>query len=164
MEKTSKMKAALILTAVWMFSCAVMQGAERGFDDIVRAISDHFHTRPLHVPFFGLVNLAAFVARPAGVKHLDFAVFDQLDLDGRGSRDLAEAIRMADGGWEPFVQVHRLAETVLVYMAQDRSDCKLLVLSVETGEVTVVELKLNPEALQVWLREPDAAAVRNISR
>ena len=49
-------------------------------------------------------------------------------------------------------------------MAQERGDCKLLVVSIETGEVTVVELKLNPEALQVWLREPDAAAVRNVSR
>ncbi len=164
MEKTSKMKGALILTAVWMVSCAVMQGAERGFDDIVRAISDQFHARPLQVPFFGLVNFATFVAHPAGVKHLDLAVFEHMDLDDRGSRDLAEAIRMADGGWEPFVQVHRHGETVLVYMAQDRSDCKLLVVSAETGEVTVVELKLNPEALQVWLREPDAAAVRNVSR
>ena len=45
MGKTSKMKAALILIAVWMLSCAVMQGAERGFDDIVRAISDQFHTQ-----------------------------------------------------------------------------------------------------------------------
>ena len=85
MEKTSKMKAALILIAVWMLSCAVMQGAERGFDDIVRAISDRSHTRPLHIPFFGLVNFATFVAHPAGVKHLDLAVFDQLDLDDRGA-------------------------------------------------------------------------------
>ena len=164
MGKTSKMKAALILTAVWMLSCAVMQGAERGFDDIVRAISDQFHTRPLHIPFFGLVNFATFVAHPAGVKHLDLAVFDQLDLDDRGARDLAKAIRTVDGGWEPFVQVHRHAETVLVYVAQQRSDCKVLVVSVEAGEVTVVELKLNPEAMQAWLRAPDAEAVRNVSR
>jgi hypothetical protein len=164
MGKTSKMKAALILIAVWMLSCAVMQGAERGFDDIVRAISDQFHTRPLHIPFFGLVNFATFVAQPAGVKHLDFAVFENLELDDRGSKDLAQAIRMADGGWEPFVRVHSHAETVLVYMAEQRSDCKLLVVTVETGEVTVVELKLNPEAMQAWLRAPDAEAVRNVSR
>lgn len=164
MGKTSKMKAALVLTAVWMLSCAVLQGAERGFDDIVRAVSDRFHTKPLHIPFFGLVNFATFVAQPARVKHLNLAVFEHLDLDDRGSRDLAEAIRMADGGWEPFVQVHGRGEMVLVYMAQERSDCKLLVISVETGEVTVVELKLNPEAMQVWLRTPDAEAVRNVSR
>jgi hypothetical protein len=164
MERTSKMKTALIVTAAWMLSCAMMQGAERGFDDIVRAISDQFHTRPLHIPFFGLVNFATSVAQPAGVKHLELAVFEHLELNDRGSRDLAQAIRMADGGWEPFVRVHSHAETVLVYMARERSDCKLLVVTVETGEVTVVELKLNPEAIQAWLRAPDAEAVRNVSR
>jgi len=164
MGKTSKMKATLILASVWMLSCAAMQGAERGFDDVVRAISEQFHTRPLHIPFFGLVSFAAAVAHPAGVKHLDLAVFQDLNLGDHWSRDLAQAIRMADGGWEPFVRVHRPAETVLVYITQERSDCKLLVVTVETGEVTVVELKLNPEAMQVWLQAPDAEAVRNVSR
>ena len=41
-KETSKMKAALIVTAVWMLSCAVLQGAGRGFDDIVGAISYRF--------------------------------------------------------------------------------------------------------------------------
>src|SRR3984957_14247486 len=110
MGKTSKMKAALILIAVWMLSCAVVQGAERGFDDIVRAISDQFHTRPLRIPFFGLVNVATFVAQPAGVKHLDLAVFQGLDLDDHSARDLAEAVRTADGGWRPFVRVRGHAQ------------------------------------------------------
>ncbi len=155
MGKTSKMKAALIVIAVWMSSCAVLEGADRGFDDIVRAISDQFHTRPMHIPFFGLVNFATFVAHPAGVKHLDLAVFENLDLDNHSARDLAEVIRSADGGWRPFVRVRGHAQTVLVYMAEERGDCRLLVLTVETGEVTVVELKLNPETIQAWLREPD---------
>jgi|HubBroStandDraft_6_1064221.scaffolds.fasta_scaffold1075447_2 hypothetical protein len=164
MGKTSKMKAALIVTAVWMFSCAVLQGADRGFDDIVRAISNQFHTQPLHIPFFGLVNFATFVAHPAGVKHLDLAVFENLDLDDHSAKDLAETIRSAGGSWRPFVRVRGHAQTVLVYMAEERGDCRLLVLTVENAQVTVVELKLNPEATQAWLREPDAAAARNVSR
>jgi hypothetical protein len=158
------MKAALILTAVLMVSCAVVQGAERGFDDIVHAISDQFHTQPLHIPFLGLVRFATFVAHPGGVKQLDLAVFENLDLDDRGARDLAEAIRAADGGWRPFVRVHGHEETVVVYMAQERSDCKLLVFTAQHGEVTVVELKLNPEAVQIWLRQPQTTVVRTTSR
>jgi hypothetical protein len=45
MAKTSEketMKAALIVTAVWMLSCAALQGAGRGFDDMVGVISDRF--------------------------------------------------------------------------------------------------------------------------
>jgi hypothetical protein len=164
MGRTSKMKAALIVTATWMVSCAVLQGAERGFDDIVHAIADRLHTRPLHIPFFGLVNFATFVAQPAGVKHLDLAVFQNLDLDDQGSRDLVQAIRMADGGWQPFVRVHSRAETVLVYMGQERNDCKLLVVTMRIGEVTLVELKLNPEGVRAWLREPAASAARNVAQ
>jgi hypothetical protein len=162
MGRTSK--TALSVLAASMLSCAVLEGAERGFDEIVQVISDQFHTRPLHIPFFGLVNAATFVARPAGVKHLNLAVFENLNVDDEGERDIAKAILMADGGWRPFVKVHGHAETVLVFMAQDRGDCKLLVVAIESGEATVVELKVSPEGLQAWLRDPDTAAAKSVSR
>jgi len=163
------MKAALIVAAGWMLSCAVVQGAERGFDEIVRAISDQLHARPMHIPFFGLVNLATFAVHPAGVKHVDLAVFENLDVDAHTARGIAEAMRNADGGWKPFVQVRSWKdgdeETVIVYMAADRSDCKLLVMTLEAHEATVVEVRLNPEALQVWLNHPEeTASNRNVWR
>jgi len=153
------MKAALIIAAGLMLAGAALEGAERGFDDIVQAISDHLHARPVHIPFFGLVNFATSVAHPAGVKHLDIAVFENLDLDARAQSDLAETIRSLGGDWRPFVQVRGHGETVLVYMAQQRNDCKLLVAAMESGELTVVELKLDPEAIQAWLREPEKSAL-----
>lgn len=156
------MKTALVVAACWMLSCPVVQGAEREFDDIVRAISDELHTRPVHIPFFGLVNFATAVAHPAGVKHLDLAVFDDLDLDQHAAKDVAEVLRRSvSGRWRPFVQVRSREETVIVYMEEDRPDCKLLVTTVETGEVTLVEVKLNPEALQVWLKYPEKAALHH---
>lgn len=161
MERTSKMKAALIVTAAWMLSAAALQGAEHGFDDVIRAISDQLHARPQHIPFFGLVNFATFVARPAGVKHLNLAVFENLDRDEHTAEDVAAAIGSADVRWRPFVKVrgHRGQDgTVLIYMAADRNDCKLLLATIGAGEVTVVEMKLNPEALQAWLREPERSA------
>jgi hypothetical protein len=158
------MKAALIVAASWMLSCAALQGADRGFDDIVRAISDQLHARPTHIPFFGLVNFATSVAHPAGVTHLDFAMFENLDLGDRSTREIAETIRRANPNWLPFVRVQERAETVLVYMEQDRNDCRLLVVTVETGEAIVVEVRLNPDAVQAWLREPEASATRNASR
>jgi hypothetical protein len=158
------MRASLMVAASLMLSCAVLQGAEHGFDAIVRAVSAQLHTGPTHIPLFGLVNFATFVAHPAGVKHLNITVFENLDLDDHAARDLAEAIQSVDDGWRPFVRVVGHAETVLVFMTQDRGDCKLLVAAIETGEITIVELKLNPEALQAWLREPEASAVRNVSQ
>jgi hypothetical protein len=162
------MKAALMVAACSMLSSAVVQGAQREFDDIVHAISGQFHTRPLHIPFFGLVNLATFVAHPAGVKHIDLAVFENLDLDDQSSRDIDEAIHSAYRGWRPFVQVRSWKnghqETVIVYMAEDRGDCKLLVMTLESHEATVVEIRLNPEGLQVWLNHPQETALHRHDR
>jgi hypothetical protein len=163
------MKAALVVAAGWMLSCAVVQGAERGFDDIVRAISDQLHSRPLHIPFFGLVNLATLAVHPAGVKHIDLAVFENLHVDEHSARGIAEAMRNMNGDWKPFVQVrswkHGNEETVIVHMAGDQRDCKLLVMTLEPHDATVVEVRLNPEALQVWLNHPEeTASNRNVWR
>ena len=56
------MRRLLLLLALSPATFAV----DRQFGDIVRAISDEFHTKPTRIPFFGLVNVVAFVARPAG--------------------------------------------------------------------------------------------------
>jgi hypothetical protein len=146
------MKAALMVAAGWMLSGAVLQGAEGEFNDIVRAISDQLHARPLHIPFFGLLNLATFAAHPAGVKHIDLAVFENPDVNDNSARDVAEAIRRsAQRSWRPFLKVrsrnHGHQETVLVYIADDGVNCRLLVTTIEPGEATVVEVKLNPEGL-----------------
>jgi hypothetical protein len=146
------MKPALIVAASWMLSCALLQGAEREFSDIVRAVSDELHARPLSIPFFGLVNFATSVAHPAGVKHLDLVMFEDLDLDEHAVRNIGEAVRRsAKGRWKPFVEVRSRTETVIVYIQEDSTDCKLLVTAVQTGEVTLVEVKLNPANLEVWL-------------
>jgi len=153
--------------------CAVASTAahatDREFSDVVNAISDEFHTRPTHIPFFGLVNLVTFVARPACTKHIELALFEHLDARDRDGRDLAQSIRRAVGSaWKPFVQVWSRhggrEETVLVYVRMEGHDCKFLVTSIEPSEATVVELKLNPEALQRWLVSPRESAGQHWGR
>jgi hypothetical protein len=145
------------------FACTAVHATDREFKEIVSAISDEFHTRPVHIPLFGLVNMVTFVARPAGTKHIDLAVFENLGNHDRSGRELAQAVRSAVGaGWKPFVQVwsHHggQEETVLVYMRMEGHDCKLLVTSIEPNEATVVQLKLNPDTLQKWLVSPRESA------
>jgi len=52
--------------------------ADREFRTIVDAISSEYHTSPVHIPMFGLVNMVTFFVKPAGTKHIDLAVFDNL--------------------------------------------------------------------------------------
>lgn len=147
----------LIITS--LLCAASVHAADREFQDVVHAISDQFHTRPMRIPMFGLVNAVAFVVRPAGTKHIDLAVFENLDRFDRSGRDLPTAIRNAVGNsWKPFVQTRSsrsgFEEVALVYLRPQGGDWKLLVATVERREAVVVQLSLNPDALQRWVMSP----------
>lgn len=147
-------------------SCAAVEAADREFHDIVRTISDEFHTRPTHIPFFGLVNVVTAVARPAGAKHINLAVFEHLG-ERREGRDLTAIIRRAVGeSWKPFIQAvsrkERGQETVLVFQRADGRDCRLLIAAIEHDEATVVEVKLSPEGMQRWVRMPREHSHKNL--
>lgn len=139
------------------------QAADREFTEVVRVISDEFHTRPTSIPLFGLVNVFTAALHPAGTRHIDLAVFEHLTDHDRQSRHLSESIMNAVGrSWTPFVQVRSRRngheETVLVYMRQQGKDWKLLITTVERDEATVVQLLLNPDALARWMASPEHCA------
>jgi hypothetical protein len=155
------MKSALI--AVCLLTAATAQAADREFTEVVRVISDEFHTRPTSIPLFGLVNVFTAAIRPAGTRHIDLAVFEHLGNRDRKGRNLSESILNAVGrSWKPFVQVRSRRngheETVLVYMRQQGSEWKLLVTAVERDEATVVQLLLNADALARWMASPERCA------
>lgn len=137
-----------------VLSAMTAGAADREFRDIVQAISDHYHTRPTRIQFFGLVNAVTFVARPAGTSHIDLAVFEDLE----GTMDAGQLRRIVGHGWKPFVQVvsHRKGqeETTLIYMRSEGRDTRLLITTIEHREATVVQLKLNVDALRRWMDDP----------
>lgn len=154
----------LLLPLVLAASCAPAFAVERDFGDVVRALSDEFHTRPTRIPLFGLVNAFTFVARPAGARHIDLAIFENLSMAGRDTREVMDKVKRAVGrGWAPFVSVRsRRAgqeQLVLVYMRTEGRNCRLLVTSVEPNEAVVVELKVNPDGLRQWIGDPEESAL-----
>jgi hypothetical protein len=146
--------AACALTAPLSF------GADREFNEIVRSFSQEFHTRPTRIPFvFGLVNAFLFTAQPAGTKHMDVAIFEDFNAARAAGRDVERIISDATAPrWTPFVKVRSRhngsGEQTFVYMRPEGKGCRLLVASIEPNEATVVQLNLNPEAVQKWLKEP----------
>lgn len=157
------MRILPILTAAACFLSVSAQAADREFTDVVRVISDEFHTRPMSIPMFGLVNIVTAAVHPAGTRHIDLAVFEHLSSHDREGRNLSASILNAVGrSWRPFVQVRSRRngndETVFVYMRQEGRDWKLLVTAVERDEATVVQLLLNADALARWMSSPEHCA------
>jgi hypothetical protein len=154
------MRLAGILSVVCTLTCsAALNAADKQFKEVVRTISAELNTRPVHIPLMGLVNVAAFVIRPAGTKHMDLAVFENVNEDHDG-REIARRIRKAVGDdWKPYVQTWSNRgghdEIAMVYMRPEgKNDIKLLVATVGSNDATVVQLKLNPDALARWLKTP----------
>jgi hypothetical protein len=158
------MLRALCVVAAVVLLAPVAAAVDRDFKDIVQAMSHELRAKPTRIPMMGLVNFVSFVARPAGVRHIDIAVFENLNGRGLVISDLRAKVEQTIGrGWQPFVQVvsrrKGTEETVLVYMRPDGNDCRLLVASVGRDEATLVQLRLNPEGLQRWVSEPRGAAL-----
>jgi hypothetical protein len=157
------MRLAGTLAVVCTLACsAALSAADKQFKEVVQAISAELKTKPMHIPLMGLINAAAFVIRPAGTKHMDVAVFENVTEDHDG-REVARLIRKAVGGdWKPFVQTYSdHGDASLVYLRPDgKNDIKLLVATVGSNDATVVELKLNPDALARWLKSPQESLLK----
>jgi hypothetical protein len=158
------MRPLPLLTATLLLCAGAARAADREFTDVVRFISDEFHTRPTSIPFFGLVNVFTAAVHPGGASHIDVAVFENLNMRDREGRDLRESILNAVGrAWRPFVQVQSHhgghEETVLVYLRQQNGkNWKLLVTAIEPEQATVVQLQLNADALARWMLAPEHCA------
>ena len=150
-------RAALLLSAA-VLCAASAQAVDREFSDVVRVISEECHARPTRIPLFGMVNAFAAVVHPAGAKHVDLALFENLNPE---DRPRAGTIQRAVGGsWTPFIHVrsNRDRETVYVYMRQSGRDWKLLLVSLERNEATVVQLLLDADGLARWMADPAHSA------
>jgi hypothetical protein len=138
------------------------QASEREFRSIVRAISSEYNTSPRHIPFFGLVNVVTFFVKPAGAKHIDLAVFDNLGDCSRAGGDLNIAIRHAVGpGWNPLLRTrsrrHGDEELVSVYTRPEGRDWRFLLTTIDRNNATVVELTLDPKAAERWFADPNGS-------
>jgi hypothetical protein len=157
----------LLLIASSVACCISSQAiaADREFKDVVRAISDEFQTKPMHIPMFGLANVVLKVAHPAGAKHVELAIFQNVDRY-RTESDLVRHVKSAVGrDWQPFVQVHsdrgRQTQDTLVYMREAGGrDVNLLVVTMQDEQVVVVEAKVDPKELQKFIESPESAAKR----
>src|SRR5271155_2623515 len=125
-----------------------LSGADREFKDVVRAISEEFHTKPEHIPLLGLANTFLKVSHPAGAKHVDFAIFQNVDWRKGSGHDAVESVRFAIGrGWQPFVQMRsqsgRERQTVLVYMREIGRDVNVLIATVQSDQLLVSEVRMD---------------------
>ena len=145
-----------------VFSVTTLASAgDNEFRGVVRAIEGHYGVHHMHVPLMGF---ALWFARPEGMSGMKLAVFENFG-GSTGMDDVSRVVEDALGHeWYPFVRVHsRNAvkgddEATLIYASPSGGKLRMMIVSVESSEATVVEVKLSDRAIRQWLKEPGEEA------
>jgi hypothetical protein len=151
----------ILVLATANLACA----GDAEFKGVVRAIESNYKVHHMHIPFLGF---ALFLARPAGFGGVKLAVFERFPA----LADTSEVSRLVEGtlgsDWHPFVRVHSKGgngngESTVIYVNPTESNMRMLVVSVESSEATVVELKANKKTMQEWFHDADKDAAVEFS-
>jgi hypothetical protein len=150
--------AALLLAFVL---CPAASARADDFDAVVRNVRAACGGKKVRIPFLGLAGFATKIVRPAGVKSFKLAVFEDLTRGGDVS-GLGAAIGQTLGPrWRPLVRVRSGggAAQTHVYVSDAGDDLKVLVVTLDGAQATVIRAKVNPEALARFARDPKILGV-----
>ena len=145
--------AALLL--VFFFSVPAAARAD-DFDAVVKNVRAVCGGKRVRIPFLGLAGFATKLVRPAGVKSFKLAVFEDVTRSGDVS-GLGAAIGQSLGPeWRPLVRIRsgRGAEQTHVYIREAGDNLKLMIVTLDGDQATVIRAKVNPEALAKFARDP----------
>lgn len=158
------MKSLQVVVLVLVL-CASTVAADHEFRGVVRSIESAYGVHHMHLPLVGVV---LFFVRPAGVGGLKLAVFEGF----KTPTDVANVTRVIESSlgpdWHPFVRVRSKGETngetTLIYASPAGGHMRMMIVSIEQSEATVVELKLSDRAIRKWMKEPGEEAENRSGR
>lgn len=150
------MKALRIVLLI-MCAAASAAAADHEFRGVVHAIEKTYGVHHMRIPLLGV---AMFFARPEGVSGVKLAIFEGFEMPA-DARDVSSLLESSLGSdWHPFVRVHSKSdgETTLIYTNPSGGKMRMMIVSLEQSEATVVEVNVSEKAIKAWLREPGEEA------
>ena len=150
---------AVLLAALLGYACAPegahAQTAEYGA--VVKLVETHFHVKHKGTPF--IANLAVKVARPRGVRDFKLATFEDQDFSAPGAdTEFGLAVRrLLTPSWQMLVQTRNRqdGEQTYVYLREAGDNFKVMVVTIERRDGTVLQAEVAPQTLVKWLKDPE---------
>jgi hypothetical protein len=148
------MKRQVIATAILsalLLTFAMPAYAEDDFNEAVHRIGDRLGQHPLRIPFLGVMLFFT----PARGTHIRFATFEDVHTQ-LSLADLEHSMNGALGSeWHPFVKVdsRKSHESTLIYARAVNGDMRLMVITAESNEVTVVQVDLSKKMQERWMSD-----------
>ena len=147
----------LVIYLLVICAAPLALGSDHDFRGVVHAIESNYGVHHMHIPLLGA---ALFFARPEGASGIKLAVFEDFEMPV-GAQDITRVVEGSLGpGWYPFVRVRSRSdgETTLIYTNPSGGKMRMMIVSIEPSEATVVELNLSEGAIKRWLKEPGEEA------
>jgi len=143
--------------------------ASDDFGRIVHHIEANYHVHRQHRWVMGLAGFTVKFWHIAGVKSLKGAIFEnQPFVNAASDTRFDEVVRAAmDSGWQPLVRSwdRHTGERTYIYAqkvaSKKGSDMKLLLVSLESNEAVVLQVKVDPKKLDEFIEETRAGHHRN---
>lgn len=150
---------ALVVTVTFISVAAPAARADDPeFDAITQHLKSQFNARRVNIPFLGLANFFVKIVRPAGVKSVKVAIFEDLSLaPGQGAASAFNAFmrRALSPAWQPLLRVRsRDGEQLFVYAREAGENIKLMVVTIDQTDAVVARVKLSPKRLADFLQDP----------
>ncbi len=147
-----------LLFSTLEFTAVTARANDRAFSAVAAHLKTRYKARQRRIPFLGLANFAVKLARPAGVKSFKVMIFEDLhEATATGGAELNAILRGALGGeWQPLARVYsrQRNEQTYVYAATEGKNVKLMIVTLQQAEATLMRVKLNPDALVKFMNEP----------
>ncbi|HEV7859473.1 MAG TPA: hypothetical protein VGO91_12710 [Pyrinomonadaceae bacterium] len=150
---------AVLLAALLGYAGAleVAQAQTAEYGSVVKLVESHFHVKHKGTPF--IANLAVKVVRPRGVRDFKLATFEDQDFSAPGAdTEFGLAVRrLLTPTWQPLVQTRnrRDGEQTYVYLREAGDNFKVMVVTIERRDATVLQAEVSPQALVKWIKDPE---------
>ncbi len=149
--------AVMVLAGLALPAQAV---ARDDFGRIVHHIEANYHVHRQHRWVMGLAGFTVKFWHIAGVKNFKGAIFEnQPFVNAASDTRFDEVVRAAmDSGWQPLVQSwdRHTGERTFIYAQDLGKDMKVLVVSLESNEAVVLQVKVDPKKLNDFMEEANA--------
>ena len=134
--------------------------AQDDFGQIVKHIEVTYHVHRQHRWVMGMAGFVVKFWHVAGVKNFKGAIFeDQPFVNAASDTRFDEVVRAAlNSGWQPMVQVwdRHSGERTYIYAQNLGKDLNVLVVNLESTEAVVIQVKVDPNKLDEFVREAGA--------
>lgn len=142
-----------------VFSFAVSNANAKGneYDAVCDRLENKFQAKKVKIPFMWLARMAVGVVRPAGVKSFKVTTYTDLQFS-RETLDTEMRSVMSEAfseDWTPILRIRsKNGEQVYMNMRESGSNVKILLVTINEQQATVVRAKFNPEKLAEFINNP----------